>query len=64
MKVKKNENVDDVIDFIFDGNQSDLQILVQMRKKMTRSKMQYNTAFLMANQLMLQKLTMTFFLLL
>ena len=24
MKVKKNYNVDDAIDFIFDGNQSDL----------------------------------------
>ena len=27
MKVKKNYNVDDAIDFIFDGNQSDLSRL-------------------------------------
>ena len=64
IKVKKNYNIDDAIDFIFHGNQSDLSGHgSDEQKKNMRLKMQYKTTLPMANQLMLQNLTMTFLLL-
>ena len=61
-KVKKNYNVDDAIDFIFDRNQSDLSGLSSDEKETMRLKIQYEATFPMVNQLLLQSLTMAFLL--
>ena len=61
--MKKNYNVDDAIDFIFDGNQSDLPGLSSDEKESDEIEGAVETTFLMANQLMLQNLTMKLLLL-
>ena len=64
MKMKKNYNVDDAIDFIFGGNQSDLSGLSSDEGENDKIEDEVQDKVLMTNQLMLQNLTMAFFLLL